>query len=240
MRIPLLFSELLLLYEESDDMYEYIKECAEKTKQVAQEINFKKSKFQEVKNLEKDLVIKKDIFYNSIRTSSMSINKKHNFKNVTLKTEEYCIVCSKAINENAMKCTNCNFCVHTNCSSNTFKNCKNIENISPSTSVDHNNRILISRIDKIHSSSNIVKKVLPTNLLVFNEGVLLVSSHTSTAIEYIKFFSNMTKQFCHLSKSDLNGNASTLSFTITSPRFQTLRYELKFEESTDSQLYFFF
>ena len=223
MRIQLLFTDLVSLYKETDEMYTFVNDCAKKTKEIADELNFKKKKNQEVKLIEQKIKMKKNILKESISVNHNDI--KHSFRNHPLKNTEYCIVCNNEMVSTGMKCSSCLYYCHPECQKNVKKACNSLKSNDHSSlaSVD---RIFIERINDLKAISH--KKEYNIDLLLFNDGILLISHQESSAIEYLKFYSKMTNQFCSISNSDIKGSSSFTSFTITSARFQSLKYEILF------------
>ena len=222
MRLPLIFSELLELLSESDDRYESIKNCLDCTKEIAKEINKKKSNFQEIRKIEKQIKLRKHLMCDSNpRISNFTHrtlqSQKHNFKNCLLK-KEFCIGCNTEISKYGMKCSNCGFFVHAKCNNVVRTNCKPIVDNSENSSLSSKkSRVFIERIDNLDCFRS-SKKEQKIDLLLFNDGILIISRQDYTAIDFLKFYSSMTKQFCILSKTNLKGKSSFTSFTVTSAR----------------------
>ena len=238
MRIPLLFTELLEMLEEDDVLYDSIESCKNTTKEMAKEINLIKSKFQVTKNIETNVKFKKNVFRKSI--ASIPSEKKHHFKISTVK-KEYCIVCFMEIEKFGMKCNICEFYVHMKCTKHSTQNCSPIEKDDVkeiNLELSEKSSTYNSKIENIKCLSD-NKFSAQVDVYFFSDGVLIVQKGTETlAVDFVKYYSSVTKQSALLEKTSLNGKSSKNSFTLYSPRWFSLRYEFSFSSPESAEEYF--
>ena len=229
MRVPLLFKELLDLIDKTDTIYEKTENFLREMLKMTNEINEKKGNSEEIKKMSKKMVVKDMSILEDSQTVFSPLNgsnrllssyaTEHSFKVNTLPTSEFCIVCYKPIFSVGKKCSNCSFWCHDDCSEKAGINCHNYSLIKHQK-VDLTNKIRVF-IEKVTDLLLITgKQKLKLTIFLFNDGLLFVCNNE--AIDFIKFYSKMTKQF---SRMIFSGDSI---LKVTSARFQSKKYEIDF------------